>query len=92
LGLERNYSIQARKMNEKHQIEEIELLPNWENITHLKYEVYRKDYFQYAQNIRKPIENKYQLELSLNKKGEKIEFEIFYPKGILYLLTSYPIF
>jgi len=69
--------------------EQIKINPNWSNVSNLIYNVYRKDYFHYGDSIRTPIENSYTVELKIKSLTNEPEFEITYPKGIWYLLTSF---
>ena len=70
--------------------EEIKLIPKWKKVKSVDYSVYRKDFFRYAENIRYPIENEYDLAINhLNTYPSKIELEASYPNGLLKLLTSF---
>ncbi len=70
--------------------EEIRLIPKWKKLKNVDYSVYRKDFFRYAENIRSPIENKYNLAINhLNTYPNEIKLEAIYPNGLLRLLTSF---
>ncbi len=76
-------------MTNKDYFEEIDINPDWKGIEKLEYQVYRQDLFRYAEKTRDPIENQYSIKIDILRRNPNVEFRVSYPKGILFLLTSF---